>query len=215
MTLALGCGSGASDLQGNFRFFNGVPLIDAVDIFINEDLEVGALPFGQSTEYSTFDEGETRIRINEADQFALLVDVRRDLNGDFDHTIIVHDVPSDARLLVLRDDNSEPESGRAKLRIVNVADAQGSLDVYVTSTNDPIDSLTPAVENLGINSASTYLQSRPGTYRIKITKGNRNVVLATSDPITFAEGEIRTAVITDSSGGDFPPRIVMMQDRLP
>ncbi len=126
------------------------------------------------------------------------------LNGTY--TVVLTNVPSHLGVLVTTDDESAPQSGDFKWRLVDVASTTGPIDIYLTPLGGSINGATPIVSNLAFGQVtSSYFQLAPGTDEIQVTQhGNTATTLQTAT-FTPTGGNIYTTYFLDpaSSSGTF------------
>lgn len=103
--------------------------------------------------------------------------------------------------IILTDDNTPPNGGQMKLRIVNASPDINNLDVYIGSPGNGVQNATPAVSNLAFQSASAYQSLAPGNYELYFTPTGQKRILIDSGTISFSAGQIRTIVALDTTGG--------------
>ena len=111
---------------------------------------------------------------------------------------------------VTTDANPVPTATQVMLRIVNMATTGQGYDYFVTAPNADLSTATPAVANLGNNSASAYITLAPGTYQIRaVPAGTDPTLRSTSVVLTSANlaltgGTGRTFVTAMNSAGNTP-----------
>ncbi|MEJ0039172.1 MAG: DUF4397 domain-containing protein [Gammaproteobacteria bacterium] len=99
------------------------------------------------------------------------------------------------------DDQAAAASGKAKLTVVNAADA-GSLDVYLTEESIPLEDTSPLVGALiaGSGSAAAIIDS--STYRLRITGAGDPTDLRLDVPsVAFTSTQVVSLVLTPTAGG--------------
>jgi hypothetical protein len=100
----------------------------------------------------------------------------------------------------LSDTGAAPVAGKSKLRVVHLAANAPAIDVWRTQPDytTPIRVMFP----FAYLAESNYMQSDPGAWEVTVTReGEAAPVLATSGPITVADGGVRTVVLLDAPNG--------------
>jgi len=112
---------------------------------------------------------------------------------------------------VLTDDNSEPAVGNARLRVVDFATLASSVNVYLTAPGADLAGAEPTFV-LDIGSASDYMEVPAGNYQMRVTNWDSDTVVIDSGALTLAEGQVRTIVTMDASGGGEPFGLLVLED---
>ncbi len=113
------------------------------------------------------------------------------------YTIIVLGPGTAPGLLVATDDDTAPQSGDFKWRLVDTSSTAGPVDIYLTPLGGSLNGATPVASNLQFGQVSAYFQLAPGNDEIQVTQhGNTATTLQTS---TFApsSGKINTTYFLD------------------
>lgn len=103
--------------------------------------------------------------------------------------------------ILLTDDNTPPDSGQMKLRVVNASPDIGNVDVYAVPPNTGIQNATPIFTNVAFKATAGYQSLAAGKYRLCFTATGQKNILIDSGTVSFAAGQIRTVVALDNSGG--------------
>jgi hypothetical protein len=96
--------------------------------------------------------------------------------------------------------SSFPATGNFKLRAVQAASAEPSLDIYVTAPGADLTKSKPVLTNVAFTTISQYLTFAAGTYQIRMTPvSTPGTVLIDSGPATFFSGQILSSIALDGS----------------
>jgi len=96
-----------------------------------------------------------------------------------------------------------PTSGLAGLRIVDVAPGLGTLDVYVTPRNGPLD--VPSTASIGFGGNTGFFDVNPGSNQVRFTVATTQTVVFDAGSVTLFPGQLSTMVLSQPGGADGTP----------
>jgi hypothetical protein len=213
--LACGCASDSeSDGDTLLRVVNAAPDAAAVDVYLEEDLFIENRPYLVDADYDRLRSGSRLLRVTVANSFTNLVNGTSFFDNDTDYTLVVMGRVNDSVGVLLQDDNSSPNSDRARLRLFNAISASSAdVDVYITEPGAPLSGRLPNVEDLNPRDSSPYLESLAGTYQIRVTPRDSLDIVVDSGPLVLREGQVRTFIIADRLGAGAPYQLLALRDR--
>ena len=205
----LGCGSTSNT---NVRAVNASQgLTGNFTIQVGQTGIASSLPFGTEGvqpkgQYSTDDtSGNYRAVAAGANQPLVayttpgnkLVSTTQTFAANAYYTIVTLSPAPAIQLQTLTDDDTAPQSGDYKLRVMDTSTSAGAVDVYITALNAG-PSGSPLVVNMQFQQVTpSYLQEPPGTLEVYVTPhGNTSMVLA-SKKFTPAAGKIYSVFFLD------------------
>jgi hypothetical protein len=108
---------------------------------------------------------------------------------------------------VLEDTSTYVPLSKSKLRVANLAQNAGAIEIRRSQPDFPSGSLimTP----FPFNATSPYLQSDPGVWEVWISAPGSATKTLSTGPIEIPAGQQRTVLLLDSPGG---PRFVVVAD---
>lgn len=186
----LGCGN-----SGN----SGVRVVNAAQGLGNFTVQVGqigvasALPFGTegvqppgqyattdaSGDYRAVSAGTNQTLSAYSTPGTTLASTTQSFLKNSAYTIVLEAPAPNIMLKTLTDDNTAPQSGDYKLRVMDTSTSAGAVDVYITAVGGTPGG-TPVVGNINFQQVTSYLQLPPGTLEVQVTRaGNPSAVLAT------------------------------------
>ena len=194
------------------RLMNALTSSTAIDFAVDGQVAASGIGFGAASPYVAVSAGSHRLTAQSSGTGTTLVDFTRDLTADGAYSLIPAPGLSQFGALFIPDDPT-PASGQAKIRVVHVAAAPGTISLYITSPTSDLSSATPAVPTLSFGAASPYVTVAPGTYRFRVTPaGTPSTVLLDTGNITVAAGSVRTLLVTDAPGGGLPTTLSIVAD---
>lgn len=96
-----------------------------------------------------------------------------------------------------------PTSGLAGLRIVDVAPGLGSLDVYITPRNGPLD--VPSTASIGYGSNTGFFDVDPGTSQVRFTLATTHTLVFDAGTMNLLPGQLATLVLSQPGGAAGAP----------
>ncbi len=110
--------------------------------------------------------------------------------------------------------SSLPTAGNFKLRVVQAASGERSLDVYITAPDADLTKSKPVLTSVAFTSVTQYLTFVAGTYQVRMTPvGAPGTVIIDSGAAEFFDGQILSSIALDGTApGTFG---LMVTDDLP
>ncbi|MGA9039525.1 MAG: DUF4397 domain-containing protein [Terriglobales bacterium] len=215
--LMLGCGGG-SGTTTQLRVLAASPdETTNVQALVDGAALGSSLAYEANTGYQSVTSGSRQFAVEAVGTTTNLLpnDATLTLGSNTETTVIMAGFSSSLQGLVLTDDNTEPATNTANLRVVNAAPSLGAVDVYVVPQGTSLSSVAPTFGNLGFAQASLYTNvniASSANYEIYFTQvGVPTFVYLDSGPITFGSGQNRTIVgLNNTSGGSYT--YVMLKD---
>jgi hypothetical protein len=217
-----GCGS---DSSAYVKVIHASPGAPNVDVKVGGSFAAQNLAFGSaSSAYAKVGAGTKRTTAVYAtgQDSKPLLSANQDLLKNQYYTVIALNTPAKLQAQILNDDDTAPNSGNIKIRVVHGSPSAGTVDVYVTAPgvniDDPKNPVKPVLTGFTFGTVTPYLQVPAGTYEFRVTPtGNPSVVAIDtgSAGVTVPAGAIFTAVALDpnpnTSGSTFS--LLLTQDQ--
>lgn len=167
-------GAAAQDGAAMVRVVHASPDAPAVDVYVDGTLAVEGLAFPNGTDYLELPAGEHQVQVTPSGSAPeeAVIDAPVTVDGGMAYTIAAVGTVAEIQPLVLEDNLSEPEMGKAHLRIVHASPDAPAVDVAVAG--GPV-----LFENLAFPNASDYLPVDAGAYDLEVRPtGTDDVALA-------------------------------------
>jgi hypothetical protein len=203
LAMLAGCGSTGVAVV---RIIQVSPGTGSIDAFVSDLQVANALTYGTATSYVQISDGSHTVALSPAgqDKTTLYKQVVAVYANTY-LTIFAVNPSSSIAELVLTDNDTAPDTGDFKLRIVNVSpSAPGPVDVYVTAPSTSITDVPATFRNVSYQTAETYLQLPAGSYEVRFTTAGTKTVIADTAAFTPAVGDIDTVALADAPGGGAP-----------
>lgn len=167
--------------------YHASPDAPGVDVYVDERA-VNRLEFTDYTGYLNFYTGNRRFKINPFNATNALVDTTLKFeDGAFYSMFIVNNL-SNIETLAVRDTADTPESGKAKIRFINLSPDASALDVLVKDTDDPL-----FVEQ-GFKDPSAFVEIEAAKTSLVLKANGGNEELVKVSDVDFRSGRFYTII---------------------
>ena len=196
------CGGSSSSSNTQVRLLNATRSYAQLDLSVNDKTINSKIAYATVGDYGTVDTGSTATKVLTSDVGTSVSATTPTLASGSNYTFITYGFAGAIRTTLLQEAETAPDSGKAKLLVLNLAPDAGALDVYVTTATDSIDTATALTTNLQGGAGSGYIQINSGTFRVRITGYNKRTDLRLDIPaVTLDSATVNTLVLTSSDGG--------------
>jgi hypothetical protein len=211
--LLTACGSGGGSSDTQVRLLNATQSYPALDLTVNDKTINSKVANGAVGEYGGVDTGATATKVLTSDVGTSISTTTPSLISGTNYTYIAYGFSGAIRTSLLQEDQTAPDSGKAKLLVLNLAPDAGALDVYVTASTDSLD--TAATFNTGSLNAGAgtgYIQINAGTYRVRVTGATKRSDLRIDIPaVTLDSAGVSTLILTSTNSGTLVNGVQLVQ----
>lgn len=201
------CLVGASLLlaEGRVRVVHASPDAPKVDIRVNGQPALDAIPFGASTGYVPVPDGTHKFGIYVAGTDTQVAELEATIapNGMYTVAAIGFAGANKApgfRVIVLPDNRDAPNEGTAFIRFVHASPSSPDVDIYVgASPYETVQTRTPLLSGFPFGIATGYLPVPAGTYYARLTPaGAKTPIALESGMVILPSRGVRTAFALDN-----------------
>lgn len=214
--LVIGCGSGGigggERQPERLRFVHAAPDQEAVNLAVSDIEIVNGLEYQENTGYFDVAEEAVPVRISGHDDALELFDEEQTIEAGTDNTLLLIEDGDALALLLVKDDNENPDVGQGKIRIGHVSPSLDSLDIYITRPETNLNKADPSIPALEFKTFSDYIDVNEGTVRVRVTNNDSKKVLVDSDSFALSDGDIFTILLVDEPGGGTPAEALLLID---
>lgn len=204
---ACSSGGGDDDSPAQVRLLNVSPGYESLDLYVDDDNDdddgktrtLEAVGYEAVSEYAQVDSGTYTLEFR-----------RNGVSGAL-KTVSAQNLPDEARVTYVAygssgrfavqsidEDIDEPDAGDTYVRVLNAAEAVGSLNVYFTEESVSLDNVSPDFASIG--SGTARLDS--GTYRLRVTGADDSDDVRLDVPeVTLESGKVVSLIFTSTQGG--------------
>ena len=203
-----GCDSGGGSGHASVRLVNLSQGYTSLDLYANaaddetDQQRAAGVAYETVSGYTQLESGTYSVKFKRSGVTSTLLTVSgRAFADDTHHTFVAFGTAGHFSALQVDDDVAPPESGRAKVQVLNAAEA-GSLDVYLTESSVSLDDATPVVAGVAAGGSSTVATIDSGDYRLRVTGASAADDLRLDVPnITLDSKQVLALVLTATQGG--------------
>ncbi|MCC3151919.1 DUF4397 domain-containing protein [Hymenobacter sp. BT770] len=199
--------------QGKVAFINAASHIAPTTLkFLVDNTEKASLAYGASSSYQGIQTGSHSLQITAGTQAAFTMTLAPEKDKTYTFVATPATSPSTVNGLLFPDDLTAPTTGKARIRLINLAQGVGTplrLSQVTSTVTGPV--VADVVTNVGVNSASAFTEFAPGAYALSILD---NSATAGATPIaqvgdgsgsgsgtkTYEAGKIYTVVVSGTQG---------------
>ncbi len=183
----------APEAPARLRAVHAVPDFGAVDIYVNGNKVLGDVTFFTVSPYLEVPEGRYKVQVIPAGESLsnpslFVINRSYYLKSGRDYTLVARGSVASGRVgpTLLRDDNREPEAGKARVRAAHFSPDAPAVDIFINGEK--------AIEHLSFRRATGYLEVPAGTYTVGIAPsgGTASDIIYTAD-LTLEPGKVYTA----------------------
>lgn len=199
--------------QGRVRVVHAVTNVSTTDVLFGSDRKKADMAYKGVYEYASVPVGKATVSVRKAGASADLVKVEKDVAAGKSYSVFAFGSEAAPQSFVLDDDTSAPASGKAKLRVVHAAAAQGAVDVYILARATDLATATAVKPNVAAKGSSDYVTKDAGTYVVILTETGKKDVVLTLEGVKLDAGNVRTIAAVEKATGGKPLESVTIVDR--
>jgi hypothetical protein len=171
------------------RFVNATTYTEPVDIYLDEAKVLPEVNRDRVTDYSEWEADRHEIGLRVAGSPTPAATNSESLNANEHYTVVgFSKADGTPGVAVFRDEAAQPDAGKARIRLIHVADGASELGVYPSGAKD---SLLDGVNYSNESSADVD----PGARTFEIRKQGEKVVAVKIPELTLQAGKTYTIVI--------------------
>jgi hypothetical protein len=203
-----GCDDGGGSGRASLRLVNVSPGYASLDLYANsadddtDQQRISSVSYESVSGYTQLESGTYNVKLKRTGVTSTLQTLSgKALADDTHHTFVAFGTTGHFGAIQVGDDVTAPDSGRAKVQVLNVAEA-GSLDVYLTESSVSLDDATPVVVGLASGASSAVSTVDSGAYRLRVTGTSDSSDLRLDVPsITLDSKQVVSLILTATQGG--------------
>lgn len=204
--LLAACGGQSSD-GGNgtarIRLLNASAAYALLDFYVDDARKNSALGYGAVGDYAAVTSGTSLSTVitNNGSTSALST-TGRSLSKDAAYTVVAYGWQGALKTALLEENVSAADSGKTKLMVLNTAVDAGSVDVYLTGSDESLDNASAVAAGVAGGGSVGYTSVTSGSYRLRVTAaGDKNDLRLDVAGLTLASTQVATLIVTPGIGG--------------
>ncbi len=205
-----GCkNSGHAQNSTDMRVLNAVVDAEPLDVLVDDDVKVAALPLGSTSSYSEFSAGTRDVKVRSSTAQTVLSEKSVSFASGQNSTLLVYGKRSSILTQLLADDTTSASSGHFRVRVVNLSPDTGPVDLYLTASDVASTPAVLSAASYGTVTGSAEVVS--GSLKVAITSSGTQDVLFQSAAQAFSDANLLTIAVMPSLGGKLVNAVVLAQ----
>lgn len=206
------CGGGTDRTKAHVRLVNASSGYSSLALTVDGSTITSGVAAGSSAGYADASRGSQTLDVSSPSSATILSSRSASLGKDSYYTLLAYGKAGTLTTQLLEDNQAEPASGRALVRVINTASDAGSLDVYLTGATDALAQSSPLQSGAAFGTLGSYITINNGTWRLRVTAAGvpADVRLDVSG-LNFESKGVKTLVITPGQGGVLVSALVLSQ----
>jgi hypothetical protein len=196
LLVAAGCG-GADRTKAQVRLVNASSGYAQLDLSMAGQQRFAAVTYGASAGYVEVDPDDSSASISSTGSATTLVNFTAALSAKKHYTVLAYGAAGALRHVVLDDNTSAPETGKALLRVINTATDAGSMDVYLTAPDEPLVAAVPVQSGAVAGTLGSAITVNSGNWQLRVTAaGSKTDVRLNVPVVALPSRHVATLVLT-------------------
>lgn len=196
------CGGGPDASKARLRFVNASSGYAALDLRAADVRRFEAIAYGGSASYREIDPDEAELDITLPGSATALISSEPDLRKDRPYTLLAFGAEGALQSLLLEDRETEADSGKVKLRVVNASPDAGPLDIFFTGAADGLAGANPLHTAVEVGEPTDFSTLASGNWRLRVTAaGVRADLRLDLTNVELPSRGVVTLVLTSTVGG--------------
>jgi len=211
LTLLVACGGGTDRTKAQVRLVNASTGYEKLELRIDDDLRQGDVAYGGNAGYVEANPGKPATITSPSSPTSLLSFTPSTSARKY-YTVLAYGAAGSLKQVLLDDNNAEPNTNRAYLRVINAAPDAGALDVYLTNGGDDLAVSVPLQSAAAVDSVGSYIDVASGTWRVRITGADSKPDLRQDVvSVTLSSKQVATLVVVPGEGGVLVKTLLLVQ----
>jgi hypothetical protein len=212
--LLTACGGGGEDTDTEVRLINASVGYAALDLEIDGDERRSEVAYGTASDYASVEDGEELSVVVKSSTGGTVNTGTHTFSSDTRYALVAYGWSGDVSTILITEDEDEPDSGEAKIRVLNLSDDEELLDAYIGSPDGTVDeAIAIDDESIATGDATPYYETDSGEYRIWISgQGDRSDVRLDIPSVTLSSKDVYTLLLTQGVGGVLLHGVLVKQE---
>ena len=200
--LVAGCGGGTDRTKAQVRMVNASSGYAQLDLRLGAQQRFGAVPYGSGAGYVEVDPDDSSASISSSGSATSLVSFTAALSAKKYYTVLAYGAAGALRHVLLDDNAGAPDAGKATLRVLNSSNDAGSLDIYLTGSDEPLTAAVPVQTGAAAGVLGSAITVNSGNWRLRVTAaGSKTDVRLDVPLLALPSRHVATLVLTPGARG--------------
>ena len=174
-----------------------------VDVRFNNNVALTNVAYPDNSSYKEINSGSANIKISPTGTTTYVIDTTLNLKANTNYSVFAVDYVSMIQAAVVKDDLTDPASGKSHIRFFHLSPNAPAVDIAVT--DGPVLFADRKFNDQATNpSYANFTPVNAGTYNLEVMAAGTNTVVLSLPNITLAAGKIYTVFakgLLGESGG--------------
>jgi len=166
---ACGGNSEASSGQATLRLLNASNGYGSLDLTIDDASANSAIGYGSAGAYVAASSDGVTTALTANGSITALTSASRTLTADTAYTLVAYGWAGALKTALIEENIAAADSGKAKLMVTHLASDAGTLDVYLTGSDETLDGATATASGVAGGASVGFVSLSAGTYRLRVT----------------------------------------------
>jgi hypothetical protein len=185
--------------DGRLQVVPGIAALAAVDVVVDGEVKLRNAAYGVPSSVIALPQGAHVVRIVPANGAAAPGGTPVTLRANDTTRVVAIGTATAINTVALGDTGAAPVPGKGKLRVTHLATNAPPIDVYRSQPDFP--AFTRLMFPFPYQASSSFVESTPGNWVIRVTPKDGTQVLAESGPIRVDALWVRTVLLLDAPDG--------------
>ena len=196
------CGGGEDRTKAQLRLVNASTGYSALDLVVDDTRLQSDVAYGATDRYVEVDPDATATEVTRAGSSAALASTEPALNEGDRYTLVAYGDEGSLRTALLDDNANDPDSGKARVSVLNATADADTLDVYLTADNIDLIDAEPLAAGAQVGTVGALSTVDAGSWRLRVTAaGDRDDLRLDISGIVLSSRQKASFVITSGAGG--------------
>ena len=186
------------------RLMGGLPTDTWLDMSLDGEPIFKDLEYMDVGDYEETGAGIRVLRITPKDASDPVIEGEIELAPDSDYTVAVAGTEEKVEAILIADDNTAPEPGEARIKLVNLAHGAPPVDVLAGDV--------ALWENVAYGEASAYIRLDAGTYGVEVREAGTETQLLAPDDLVVDADRVYTLFVLGRVDGEPPLMLLQSTD---
>jgi hypothetical protein len=189
-------GPGPIATDGRLRVVPGVAALPLVDVIVDGQLKLSNVQFGKTSSTIALTLGAHQVKVVPPGTAPSAGGVTVTLKANDTTTVVAIGTAAAPSTVALGDTGANPVAGKGKLRVTHLATNAPAVDVYRSQPD--FTTFTKFMDPFPYQASSSFVESTPGNWTIRVTARGTQTVLAERSGIPVNALWVRTALLLDA-----------------
>jgi len=205
-------GNSESGSKATLRLLNASTGYASLDLAVDDTATNTGVTYGTTGSYAEVGTDGVATVLTATGSTTALTSTTRTLSSDVAYTLVAYGWSGALKTALIEENAAAADSGKTKLMVLNLASDAGTVDVYLTGTDEALDSATATAAGVSGGGSVGYTSVAAGTYRLRVTgSGDKTDLRLDKTGVVLGSTQVATLMLTPGSGGVLVNAVLALQ----